>query len=149
MSQIITYQLNKATAVATFEENAVYHYNGDAIDVHRVVELLGEPAARFIDRTAHHNGFMEGGRDYNASGSAGDDPVLPYFFLTGWLKIVAEHNHRLQVAAHRASDGGATYDRIWEERVAAIDAADAEGERKRAERRAKRAAAKAAQENKQ
>lgn len=143
MNQIITYQLSKAAAIAIFEENAVFHSSGDAMDAHRVVELLGEPAARYIDRTTKYNGSMEGGRDWNA---AGDDPVLPYYFLSGWLKIVSDHNHRLQVAAHQASEGGAIYDRVWAERCAALDAADAEEARKREERKAKRAAAKAERE---
>lgn len=146
MSEIINYQLSKAAAIAIFEENAVFHSSGDAIDVHRVAELMGEAAIRFIDRTTKYNGFMEAGRDYNAAGASGSDPVLPYYFLSGWLKIVSDHNHRLQVIAHQNSDGGAIFDRVWAERCAAIDAADSEEERKRQERKAKRAAAKAAKE---
>lgn len=140
----INYQLNKAAAITIFEENAVFHSSGDAIDVHRIGELLGEAAIRDIERGTRYKGFMEGGIDYNASGACGDDPCLPYFFLSGWLKIVSYHNHRLQVIAHQNSEGGKIYDDVWAERKARIDAEDAEYERKRQERRAKREANKAA-----
>lgn len=146
MPAIINYQLNKAAAVAIFEENAVFHSSGDAIDVHRIGELLGEAAIRDIDRGTGYKGFLEGGLDWNAAGACGSDPCLPYYFLSGWMKLVSYHNHRLQVIAHQSSEGGQIYDKVWEERCAAINAADAEDERKRQERKAKRAAAKAEQE---
>lgn len=149
MNAIINYQLNKAAAVALFEENAAYHYSGDGIDIHRIGELLGEAAILYYDRTARIDGFLAAGRDWNASGACGDDPCLPYCYLSGWLKIVADHNHRLQVAAHQSSEAGALYDRLCAERRAVIDAKDAEDERKRQERKAKRAAAKAAKEAEQ
>lgn len=80
MNQIITYQLSKAAAVAIFEANAVFHSSGDAMDIHRVVELLGEPAARYIDRTTKYKGIMEGGRDYNATVLVGMILACPITF---------------------------------------------------------------------
>lgn len=144
MTPIITKQLSRAEAATIFEENAVFLGSSDAICIHRIVELFGEPAARFIERTTHYDGYMKGGADYNASGScAPDDPCLNYYYFSGFLKVVSEHNHRLQVLAHRQSEGGAIWDRVWEERcerIAAQDAKDeAEAEVKKQKRRKKKA----------
>lgn len=109
-----------------------------------MVELFGEPAARFIDRCTHYKGYMEPGTDFNGSGScAPDDPCLNYYYFTGFLKVVSDHNHRLQVIAHRQSEGGKVWDRVWEERCKRLDAEDAkdkaELEAKRQRRRKKKA----------
>lgn len=146
MSAIINYPLSKAAATALFKENAILYYNADAIPVHRIVELFGEPAARYLDKVTHYGSSFEAGRDWNAAGACGDDPCLPFYYLSGFFKIVSEHNHRLQVIAHQSSEGGQIYDKVWEERYAALRAADEEEERKRQERKAKRAAAKAERE---
>lgn len=144
MTPIITRPLSRAEAAAIFEENAVFLGRGDAIAIHRVVELFGEPAARFIEKTTHYRGYMEPGTDYNASGScAPDDPCLNYYYFTGFLKVVSNHNHRLQVLAHKQSEGGTIWDMVWTERcerIAAQDAKDeAEAEARKQKRRKKKA----------
>lgn len=145
MTQIITHQLTKAAATALFEEHAVLHGAVDAIDVHTVCELFGEPAARFIERVTCYGSSFAGGKDYNGYGSCEDgDPCLSFFYLSGFYKIVSDHNHRLQVIAHQNSEGGKIFDTVWGERVARLRAQDEEDERKREERKAKRAAARVA-----
>lgn len=107
-----------------------------------MVELFGEPAALFIDICTHYED-MKRGTDYSRSGSfASDDPVLDYFYFTGFLKVVSDHNHRLQVISHRQSEGGKVWDIVLEERFKKIDAEDAKNqaelEAKRQKRRKKK-----------
>lgn len=127
MTPIITKPLSRAEATAIFDENAVFLGISDAIEIHRIVELFGEPAARFIEKNTCFNGWLEGGKDYNASGSCTpDDPCLRYYYFTGFLKVVSNHNHRLQVIAHSQSEGGAVWDKVWDERINALSALDAQ-----------------------
>lgn len=144
MTPIITRPLSRAEAAAIFDENAVFLGRADAIEIHRIVELFGEPAARFIERNTCMNGWLEGGTDYNASGSCTPyDPCLRYYYFTGFLKVVSNHNHRLQVIAHSQSEGGAIWDKVWDERIKAIDALDAQHEAEAEARRQKRRKKKA------
>ena len=125
MTPIITKPLSHEEASILFDANAVFLGKADAIEAHRIVELFGEPAARFIDENTYHGGYMEPGTDYNASGScAPDDPCLNYYYFSGFLKVVSNHNHRLQVLAHKQSEGGAIWDTVWEERCERLDAKD-------------------------
>lgn len=127
MTPIITKPLSREEAATIFAENAVFLGKADAIGAHRMVELFGEPAARWIERNTHHGGYLIPGTDYNASGScAPDDPCLDYYYLSGFLKVVSNHNHRLQVSAHIQSEGGAIWDDVWEERCARLAAQDAQ-----------------------
>lgn len=144
MTPIITRPLSRAEAAAIFEENAVFLGRDDAIAIHRVVELFGEPAARFIEKNTCYRGYMEAGTDYNASGTCTPgDPCLNYYYFTGFLKVVSNHNHRLQVIAHSQSEGGSVWDGVWEERLKKLadqDAKDlAEAEARRQKRRKKKA----------
>lgn len=143
---MIEKSLNKAEALELFRQNCALHYHDDAVEEHRIAELFGPEIARYVFE--HNNSWMKPGADWNASGScAPDDPSLNYYYLSGFMLIVAAHNHRLQVKAHASSDGGKIMDVLrkeWRERIAALDAEDA---RKREERKAKRAAAKARRES--
>lgn len=142
MNPIIMNQLNKAEAVTIFEENAVLHGNADAIEAHRIVELFGEGAARFIERCTEHNGYLIPGVDYNATGAcSAADPCLMYYFLPGFIKIVSDHNHRLQVIAHQQSEGGNVWETVWNERRERMEAEDRKNARKRGSRKAKAEAA--------
>ena len=139
--------LNKAAAVELFEKEAVLFGTSDVVPFYRAIELFGEAAAAFFDRTIKTDGYLEGGADWNAWGACTDDrPMTNYLYKAGFLKLVTEHNYLCVIKAHAESEGGRIFDRYWEERCRRIDEMDAEEERKRAERKAKRAAAKAARE---
>lgn len=138
----INRQLSRAEAIKLFEQNAVLHGTADAIDIHRIGELFGEKILLKLDYWITVPGFFSPGRDWNSWGACGDDPLLPYILQQGFMRIVSQHNHDLQVTAHKASESGKLYDRLVDERRARIEAEDAEEERKRQERRAKRASQK-------
>lgn len=141
----ITKTLNKAEATELFEKEAVLFGTSDAVPFYRAIELFGESAAVFFDRTIKAEGYLECGKDWNAWGACTDDrPITNYLYKAGFLKLVTEHNYLCVIKAHAESEGGRIFDRYWEERCRRIDELDAEEERKRAERKAKRAAAKAA-----
>lgn len=139
--------LNKAAAVELFESEAILLGQSDVVPFYRAIELFGEEAAMFFDRTIKFEGYLDGGADWNAWGACTDDrPMTNYLYKAGFLKLVTEHNYLRVIKAHKESEGGRIFDRYWEERCRRLDEQEAEEERKRAERRAKRAAAKAARE---
>ena len=114
------------------------------------MEIFGEWAGTFIEKRIHFEGYLEGGRDWNAWGDCGQErPTLRYFYRRGFLKIVSEHNYRLTLQAHRSSEAGKVVDHLWQLRREALEAADREEERKRAERKAKREAARKAKADSQ
>ncbi len=139
--------LNKAAAVELFEKEAVLFGTSDVVPFYRAIELFGEEAAMFFDRTIKFEGYLEGGKDWNAWGACTDErPMTNYLYKAGFLKLVTEHNYLRVIKAHKESEGGHIFDRYWEERNRRLEEREAEEERKRAERKAKRAAAKAARE---
>lgn len=139
--------LNKAAAVELFEKEAILLGTSDVVPFYRAIELFGEEAAMFFDMTIKFEGYLEGGKDWNAWGACTDErPMTNYLYKAGFLKLVTEHNYLRVIKAHNESEGGRIFDRYWEERSRRIEEAEAEEERKRAERKAKRAAAKAARE---
>ena len=143
----ITKVLNIAEATELFEKEAILFDTSDVVPFYRAIELFGEAAAAFFDRTIKFEGYLDGGADWNAWGSCTDDrPMTNYLYKAGFMKLVTEHNYLCVIKAHAESEGGRIFDRYWEERSRRIDEMDAEEERKRAERKAKRAAAKAARE---
>ena len=75
MTPIITKPLSREEAATIFAENAVFLCKADAIGAHRMVELFGEPAARWIERNTHHGGYLFPGSEDNATAAcATDDP---------------------------------------------------------------------------
>lgn len=139
--------LNKAAAIELFEKEAVLFGTSDAVPFYRAIELFGESAATFFDRTIKFEGYLDGGADWNAWGACTDDrPMTNYLYKAGFLKLVTEHNYLCVIKAHAESEGGRIFDKCWEERSRRLEEREAEEERKRAERKAKRAATKAARE---
>ena len=144
---MITKMLNKEETLKIFEEEAIL-LDGDGDNVipfHKAIELFGEEAAIFFERNMGITGYFKAGEDYNGMGACSDErPMIWYLYKWGFYKLVAEHNYLLTVKAHKESEGGHIWDKVWEERSRRLDEEDAEYERKREERRKKRAAARAA-----
>lgn len=131
--------LSKAKATELFEQECMVQYGDDAVPEYRIAELFGLDAARWIERHIHADGFLIPGRDWNASGSCEPgDPFLHYFYLSGFMKIVSEHNRRVHVAAHTSSEAGRAVDAIWEERSRLLDEKDAEEGARRRKARSRR-----------
>lgn len=144
---MINYTLNKEQAENLFNTEAILFGKRNGIPEYRIVELFGEWAGSFIERNIGYNGYLTGGDDYNGWGDCGPDrPMLHHLYLPGFFKVVSEHNYRLTLGGHRASEAGRFVDSLWKRREEALEAAEAEEERKRAERREKRAAARAAKQ---
>ena len=140
---MIDQTLNRQAAETIFEEEAILFGESNGIPEYRIVELFGEWASVFIEKHIHFKGYLEGGRDWNAWGDCGQErPSLRFFYRRGFLKIVSEHNYRLSVQAHRSSEAGKVVDHLWQLRSEGQEAAEAEEDRKREERKAKRAAAR-------
>lgn len=137
MTPLITKPLSKAEAAAIFAENAVFHEGNDAIEIHRIVELFGEPIARFIEEAYLYTGTMEILIDIRVSGTGGEDAILHYCYFSGFLKAVSQHNHLLQVISHRQSEGGAVWDRIAAEYSKRVEA-EVQKEARRQRRRKKK-----------
>lgn len=147
---MIKEMINRATAEELFNAEAFYFNGNDAIPEYRIYELFGESAAEFFDRVRGIEGFFIGGKDWNGTGACTEErPFLTYFYKAGFMKIVSEHNYLLSLQAHSASDGGIIADKYKNLRNERLEAADAEIKRKAAERKAKRAAAKALKAQKQ
>ena len=141
----IDYTLSRQAAESLFDAEAILLGENNGVPEFRVVEIFGEWAGTFLDKHRHFHGYFEGGRDYNGWGDCGPDrPLLFHLYRRGFLKVVSEHNYRLTMQAHKTSEAGKVVDRLWEIRREAIDAADREEERKRAERKAKREASRKA-----
>ena len=143
----IEYTLSRAQADALFDANAILFGLANGIPEYRIVELFGEWAGAFVEGNILNGGHLISEADWNAWGScSAERPTIHYLYRTGFLKVVSEHNYRQALAGHRTSGGGRIVDALWQacrERSAAQDAAD---ERKRAERRAKRAATRKTKE---
>lgn len=123
---MITEPLNREAAEELFKQEAIVMSGtgAEGIAQYRIVELFGEPAALFMSRCMSYEGYLVGGRDYNATGAASTDrPMLYYFYKAGFMKIVAEHNYLLSLQAHRASEGGSRIDALWKEREAELEEA--------------------------
>lgn len=143
----IEYTLSRAQADALFDANAILFGETNGIPEYRIVELFGDWAGAFVEGNILHNGYLVGGKDWNGWGDCcAERPMIHYLYRSGFLKVVSEHNYRLALASHRDSDGGKVVDTLWQARRDRIAAQDAEDERKREERRAKRAAARKAKE---
>ena len=139
---MIKTMLTKAQAEELFNQNCALFFGDDGVMEHRVIELFGESMVDILNSR-----FLEPGRDYNGAGScAPNDPCLTYLYKRGFFKIVATHNHRLQVEAHMSSEAGKALDAARKKRSDELAARDAEDERKRQERVEKRKAARKARE---
>lgn len=131
---MITTLLSKEAADQLFTEEAIIMSGtgAEGIAQYRIVELFGEPAAAFMERNIEAEGYLIGGKDYNATGAATiDRPMIYYLYKPGFYKVVAEHNYLLSLQAHKASEGGAIVNALWRDREERLAAEEA----KRAERR--------------
>ena len=146
---MITTPLSKEAAEQLFTEEAIVMSGtgAEGIAQYRIVELFGEPAAAFMERNIKAEGYLIGGKDYNATGAASiDRPMIYYLYKAGFYKVVAEHNYLLTLQAHKASEGGSIVDALWRKREQDLAEKEAVEEAKRAERAAKRKAAREAKE---
>ena len=143
----INYTMNLAQANSLFDAEAVFMYSADVIPEYRVIELFGNDMAAWLDSCCRHDGYMKAGRDYNYGGDVSE--TIRFFYKSGFYKVVSKSNHRLLLHAHRSCDAGKLADAIMEERIRELARQDAEAECKKKERRAKRAAAKVAKEQKE
>ena len=131
---MITTPLSKEAAEKLFTEEAIIMSGtgAEGIAQYRIVELFGEPAAAFMERNIKAEGYLIGGKDYNATGAATiDRPMIYYLYKPGFYKVVAEHNYLLSLQAHKASEGGAIVNALWRDREERLAAEEA----KRVERR--------------
>ena len=133
----INYTLNRAQAEELFAAEAVFMYSADMVPEYRVIDLFGDDIAKWLDSCCRYNGYMKGGQDYNHCGDCGS--LIRFFYLPGFLKIVSKANHAQALQSHRNSEAGKLADRLSEERAQKLQELDKEAERKRQERRAKRA----------
>lgn len=119
--------LSKEAATELFEKECIFLYDRNAVPEYRVAELFGREVAQWIEKNIHCDGYLVGGRDWNAAGSCEPgDPCLTSFYMAGFMKVVSFHNHRLHVAAHTSSEAGKAIDAIWQERSKRLEALDAE-----------------------
>lgn len=143
----IEHTLSRAQADALFDANSILFGLSNGVPEYRIVEIFGEWAGAFVEGNIMNGGHLISEADWNAWGSCTTErPTIHYLYRAGFLKVVSEHNYRLALAGHRASEGGRVVDALWQARRERIAAQDAVDERKRAERRAKRAATRKAKE---
>lgn len=117
--------LSKANAMEIFEREAVFFHGTDAIPEYRIIELFGAAAADYIVKNIHLNGYLIDGEDWNGCGACSrEQPFIRYFYKTGYMKIVSEHNYTLTVRAHRGSEAGKMVDMLWKERDRKLDELD-------------------------
>lgn len=97
--------LNKADAVDLFEKNAILLDDNDAIPFHRTVEIFEETADSFDKNISGYKipGYFKSGIDYNVITGNNDDerPTIDYFYKSGFLKLVREHNYMLVVKLYK------------------------------------------------
>lgn len=97
MNEIIT-TLNKEQAESLFAREAILIGANDVIPEHRIVELFGEWAGAFIEKTLSLDGYMTAGKDWNGAGAcSAEEPFIHVFYRSGFFKIVSKHNYRLTV----------------------------------------------------
>lgn len=97
---MITVTMNHEEAVALFHRECVL-FDRDGVPEWKVIELFGQTAADFLARTFRQDSYMKGGADWNAWGSCEPGrPMRYYYYLPGFLKLVAEHNYVITLAKH-------------------------------------------------
>lgn len=117
--------LNKGQAEALFQKEAVMMGNSDAVPYFRMVELFGEPAARFMERSQRGDGYLAPGKDWNGAGAcSAERPFMRYLYKPGFMKVVSEHNYLLTCEEHQNSEGGRLIDQIFHERSKRLDGSD-------------------------
>lgn len=146
MEAILKTSLSKAQADALFNKECILIGSRDAIAEFRMVELFGEWLASWAEEHSKHEGFLQGGRDFNSYCSVfgGEAHEIRYFTITGFYKAVTHHNVVNHIHDHQQSPAGQIIDEVWKARAAKQAAADAEEIRQMDEAKAKRAAARAA-----
>lgn len=134
---MITGFITREAAEELFKQEAfLFSATSEGVAEYRAVELFGESALKLIKR-----GHLVGGVDYNLVGDVSNDrPMMKFFYKKGFMEIVAEHNYSLAMQEYRASQSGCLLDALEMERLAELEAKEAEEERKRQERKAKREA---------
>ena len=136
----IEYAMNKAQSDEVFNANAVMMSGRDVIFDYKIYELFGSEACAWAESCMHHQGYLDWGKDCNTWG----DGDCNYFYKSGYEKLVSRHNYCTSLAEYKDSEGGRVWDGLWQARSERMEAAEAEGERKKEERKAKRAAARKA-----
>lgn len=101
---MIAKTLSHAEALELFHKEAVL-FGQDSVTEHRVAVLFGKEIADYIACCIGGN-WMKSGVDWNGWGSGEPErPMIHYYYLSGFLKIVAEHNYRLIIKRHMDSSG--------------------------------------------
>ena len=143
----IEYTLSKSQVDMLFEQEAALFGSNDGVPEFRVVELFGEWATTWAEKSMYNDGYLKPGVEWNGWGDCGPErPMIHYFYRAGFRKIASEHNYRLSLSKHNTSAAGNLIDSVWKARSERLAAIDAKDDRKRKERRAKRAARKATKE---
>jgi hypothetical protein len=123
--------LSNAEVMEIFEQEAVFFHGKDAIPEYRIIELFGAAVGDYIVKNIHYNGYLIAGKDWNGCGACSQEQLfVRYFYKTGYMKIVSEHNYMLTVRAHRDSEAGKMVDMLWKERKRKLDELDAEENKK-------------------
>ena len=134
----IEYAMNKAQADEVFAANAVAISGRDVIFDYKIWELFGSEICAWAESCMHSQGYLDWGKECNSWGECG----LHYFYKSGFDKLVSWHNYHCCFAEYKASEGGAVWDRLWQDRNEAIEAAEREEALKKDQRKAKRDAAR-------
>lgn len=137
--------LSKQQAEALFQEEGIMFDNMNVLPVFRAVELFGKSAGEWIERNIGIKGNLQPGQDHNSRGACSEEaPLIDYLYHSGFFKLVEYHNYCVVAQRYKTTEGGRVWREIWEARCARLNALDAEEDRKREERKAKRAAARKA-----
>lgn len=142
MNAIITQTLKKDQITELFDQESCFMYSQDVIPEYRVIELIGEDFAEWIDSCCSHEGYLKAGTDYNLCGD-GSDRMLRHFYLSGFMKIMSKHNEKILRGLIAQSGAGVIINQIYDRKQEEFERMDREEELKREERRRKRAEARA------
>lgn len=144
MKGMIETTLSKQQAEALFANEAILvGCKCESVPMYRIGELFGVEMMEWFNSCIPNK--FKGGEHYNVIyRESEENPFIPFVFHDTFMSIVCRHNIKLITQAHKARESGRQWDLIRAEANARLDALDAEEERKREERKAKRAAARKA-----
>lgn len=139
---MLDYALNRQQADTVFTENAVMMGERDVIYDYRVAEIFGADVCAWAESCMGLERFLSPGSDW----SSWNCGKCNYFTRAGFYKLVSQHNYMICCAESANSNGEQIWRTLWQARSERLDALDREEERKRAECKAKREAARRAKQ---
>lgn len=114
--------INKTDAMEIFAKESIFLGGEDVLPFYKAIDIFGEMAAVFIDDNMGCEKSLKGGVDYNALGACSESrPVMYYFYKSGFLKLVSEHNYLLSIEDYQSNKGGNIFDKYIEQRRNRLD----------------------------